>query len=132
MKIFLLITILILIIILVYQKREIRELETAATDCTAKITELLHGTGINDKIGNYAAQIADLKALLDLNLKNVFMNSNALIDTFIQSVNDPLIRQIILYRFENNMSWNQIERVIGGNNNSESLRKKLYRYLKNN
>ena len=130
MKIFLLITILILIIILVYQKREIRELETAATDCTAKITELLHGTGINDKIGNYAAQIADLKALLDLNLKNVFMNSNALIDTFIQSVNDPLIRQIILYRFENNMSWNQIERVIGGNNNSESLRKKLYRYLK--
>ena len=132
MKIFLLITILILIIILVYQKREIRELETAATDCTAKITELLHGTGINDKIGNYAAQIADLKALLDLNLKNVFMNSNALIDTFIQSVNDPLIRQIILYRFENNMNWNQIERAIGGNNNSESLRKKLYRYLKSN
>ena len=119
-----------MIIILVYQKREIREFETAATDCTAKITGLLHGTGINDKISNYAAQIADLKALLDLNLKNVFMNSNTLINTFIQSVNDPLIRQIILYCFENNISWNQIEKTIGGNKNSESLRKKLYRYLK--
>lgn len=123
---------------LYYLKKEIRqleqrikELETAATDCTAKITGLPHGTGINDKIGNYAAQIADLKALLDLNLKKCFYELNRL-DRYIQSVNDPLVRQIILYRFENHMSWRQIERSIGGNNNSESLRKKLYRYLKNN
>ena len=122
---------------LYYLKKEIRqleqrikELETAATDCTAKITGLPHGTGINDKIGNYAAQIADLKALLDLNLKKCFYELNRL-DRYIQSVNDPLVRQIILYRFENHMSWNQIERALGGNNSSESLRKKLYRYLKN-
>ena len=123
---------------LYYLKKEIRqleqrikELETAAPDCTAKITGLPHGTGINDKIGNYAAQIADLKALLDLNLKKCFYELNRL-DRYIQSVNDPLVRQIILYRFENHMSWRKIERSIGGNNNSESLRKKLYRYLKNN
>ena len=36
----------------------------------------------------------------------------------------------ILYQFENHMILGQIERAIGGNNNSESLRKKLYRYLK--
>ena len=100
-------------------------------NCTAKITGLPHGTGINDKIGNYAAQIADLKVLLDLSLKKCFYELNRL-DRYIQSVNDPLVRQIILYLFENHMSWRQIERSIGGNNNSESLRKKLYRYLKNN
>ena len=113
------------------QQRRLDELETAANACTAKITGLPSGRGISDKIGNYAAQIADLKGLLDLNLKKCFYELNRL-DRYIQSVDDPLIRQIILYRFENNMSWNQIERAIGGNNNSESLRKKLYRYLKSN
>lgn len=112
-------------------EQRIKELETAAMDCTAKITGLPHGTGISDKIGNYTAQIADLKNLLDLKLKKCFYELNRL-DRYIQSVDDPLIRQIILYRFENHMSWSQIERTIGGNNNSESLRKKLYRYLKNN
>lgn len=121
---------------LYYLKKEIRqleqrikELETAATGCTAKITGLPHGTGVNDKIGSYAAQIADLKSLLDLNLKKCFYELNRL-DRYIESIKDPLLRQIILYRFENHMSWGQIERAIGGNDNSESLRKKLYIYLK--
>ena len=79
-------------------EQRIKELETAATNCTAKITGLPHGTGVSDKIGNYAAQIADLKALLDLSLKECFYELNRL-DRYIQSVNDPLVRQIILYRF---------------------------------
>ena len=45
------------------QQRRLRELETAATSCTTKITGLPYGKGINDKIGCYAAQIADLKGL---------------------------------------------------------------------
>ena len=110
------------------QQRRIAELEAAATNCSTKITGLPSGKGISDKIGNYAAQFADLKALLDLNLKKCFYELNRL-DRFIQSVEDPLIRQILLYRFEKHMSWRQIARAIGGNNTSESLRKKLYRYL---
>ena len=31
-----------------------------------------HGTGINDKIGKYAAQIANLKALLNKNIEKCF------------------------------------------------------------
>ena len=123
---------------LYYLKKEIKqqqimleELEALATSCTSKITWFPHGPGIDDKIGNYAAQIADLKTLIDLNLNKCLCELNRL-NQYIQSVKDPLIKQIILYRFENHMSWNQIERTIGGNNNSESLRKKLYRYLKKN
>ena len=58
------------------QQRRLDELETAATACTAKITGLPSGRGISDKIGNYAAQIADLKGLLDLNLKKCFYELN--------------------------------------------------------
>lgn len=113
------------------QQRRLAELEAAATNCSTKITGLPSGEGISDRIGNYAAQIADLRALLDLNIKKSFYELNRLI-RHIGSIEDPLIRQIMIYRFENHMSWQQIERAIGGNNKAESLRKKLYRYLYSN
>ena len=83
------------------------------------MTGLPNGNGVSDKIVNYAIEIADLKSLLDLNLKKCFYELNRL-DLIIESINGPLLRQIILYRFENHMSWGQIERAIGGNHNSES------------
>ena len=111
------------------QQRRIAELEAVATNCSTKITGLPSGKGISDKIGNYAAQIADLKALLDLNLKKCFYEFNRL-NRYIEEVEEPLIKQIMIYRFENQMSWMQIEKAMGGKNRAESLRKKLYRYLK--
>ena len=111
------------------QQRRIAELEAAATNCSTKITGLPSGKGISDKIGNYAAQIADLKALLDLNLKKCFYEFNRL-NRYIEEVEEPLIKQIMICRFEHQMSWMQIEKAMDGKNRAESLRKKLYRYLK--
>ena len=113
------------------QQKRIKELEAVATSCSSKIEGLPTGEGISDKIGNYAAQIADLKALLDLNLKKCFYELNRL-ERYIQSVDDPLIRQIIIYRFISGYSWRKIAFQIGGNNSVDSVKKRLYRYLKNN
>lgn len=110
------------------QQRRLEELETAAMSCNVKITGLPHGTGINDKIGHYAAQIADLKSLLDLNLKKCFYELNRL-DRYIQSIDDPLLRQIITYRFINGYSWSKISYMIGGNNTADGLRIKIMRFL---
>ena len=74
------------------QQRRIAELEAVATNCSTKITGLPSGKGISDKIGNYAAQIADLKALLDLNLKKCFYEFNRL-NRYIEEVEEPLIKQ---------------------------------------
>lgn len=62
-----------------------------AINCSTEITELPTGKGISDKIGNYAAQIADLKALLDLNLKKCFYELNRRISRYIEGVEEPLI-----------------------------------------
>ncbi len=102
------------------QQRRIAELEAAATNCSTKITGLPSGKGISDKIGNYAAQIADLKALLDLILKKCFYELNRL-DRFIQNVDDPLLRQILTCRFVNGYSWRRIAYTVGGNNPQMSL-----------
>ena len=114
---------------IVAQKKRIKELENLATSCTAKVTELTNKTEVIDKVGNYATEIADLKRLLDLNLKKRFYELVRL-DKFIQTIDDPLIRLIAIYRFEKDMSWTQIAIALGGNNKAESVRKKIYRYLK--
>ena len=75
------------------------------------------------------AQIADLKALLNKNIEKCFDELNK-INEFINSINDSLIRQIIIYRFIYGFSWNKVAHTIGGGNNAECLRKKMYRYLK--
>ena len=62
------------------QQRRIAELEAAATKCTANISGMPSGKGISDKVGQYAAQIADLRAILDLNIKRSFYEN--LIDLF--------------------------------------------------
>ena len=78
------------------QQRRLAELEAVAINCSTKITGLPTGTGISDKIGNYAAQIADLKALLDLNLKKCFYELNR-IDRFIQSVEEDQMQMIFTF-----------------------------------
>ena len=110
------------------QQKRLQELETAATSCTSKITGMPHGTGINDKISKYAAQIADLKGLLDLNLKKCFNELNR-INRFIESVEDSEMRMILTLRYTQNLSWRNIATTM--NYQDESVpRKRHDRFLK--
>lgn len=111
------------------QQRRLEELETAATACTGKITGLPSGRGISDKICNYSAQIADLRGLLDLNLKKCFYELNRL-NRYIQSVEDSEMRTILILRYSQGLSWQQIAQnmeVLGG---GSTERKKHNRFLK--
>ena len=110
------------------QQKRLEELETLATACTSKITGMPHGTGINDKIGKYAAQIADLKGLLDLNLKKCFYELNR-INRFIESVEDSEIRMILTLRYTQNISLRNIATIM--NYQDEGVpRKRHDRFLK--
>lgn len=112
------------------QRARLNELETLAESCTSRITGLPHGKGISDKVGTYTAQIADLRCILDLNLKKSFFELNRL-TRYIQSVDDPLTRQVMTYRYIHGYNWIKTAYSIGGGNNPDNLKKKLYRYLKN-
>ncbi len=87
-------------------------IETLATACTSKIAGVPRGTGINDKVEKYAARIADLKGLLDLNLKKCFYELNH-INRFIESVQDSEMRMILTLRYMQNLSWQKVAFAIG-------------------
>lgn len=110
-------------------RRRISELESAAAGCTARITGLPSGEGISDKIGNYAAQIADLKALLDLNLKKSLYELNRL-NRYIEKIENSEMKLIFTLRYINGMSWQRIAFAAGYQDESVP-RKKHNRFLKN-
>ena len=111
------------------QQRRLSELEALATSCTAKITGLPNGNGVSDKIANYATEIADLKSLLDLNLKKCFYELNRF-DRFISSVKDSEMRIILTLRYSQGLSWQQIAQNMGVLGDGSTERKKHNRFLK--
>ena len=111
------------------QQRRLSELEALATNCTAKITGLPNGNGVSDKVANYAAQIADLKGLLDLNLKKCFYELKRL-DRFISSVKDSEMRIILTLRYSQGLTWQQVAQNMGVLGDGSTERKKHNRFLK--
>lgn len=104
------------------QQRRLEELEAAATSCCPRITGLPSGAGISDRIGQYTAQIADLKSLLGLNLKKCFYELNRL-DRYIQSVEDSEMRTILILRYIQGLSWQKVAFCIGEHDEQYPRRK---------
>jgi hypothetical protein len=110
------------------QQRRLHELEDLATSYTSKITGMPKGTDWIDKVGKYAAEIADLKGLLDLNLKKCFYELNRL-NRYIESVDDSQMRMILSLRYINGLSWEQVAASISHCITGESVRKAHDRFL---
>ena len=94
------------------QQKRIKELEVAATSCSVNVNGLPSGKGITDKIGNYAAQIADLKSILDLNFKKYFYELKR-VNRYIQSIEDNQMRKILTLRYIKGLTWQNIAYEIG-------------------
>lgn len=121
---------------LYYLNREIEqlqervlELESLASSCTVQITGMPSNSGYTDKLGQYVAEIADLKNLLNLNLKKCFYELNRL-TRYIESVDDPMMRMILSLRYVNGLSWRQVAYSIGGKITEDGVKKMAYRHLK--
>jgi len=112
------------------QQRRLAELETLATSCTSRITGMPHGTGVSDRLAGYVAEIADLRSLIDLNLKKCFYELNRL-TRYINGIEDSQIRLILSLRYINGLSWQRIAFTIGGNT-ADSVKKAAYRFVDKN
>jgi len=110
-------------------KNRIAELECIATSTSSVITGMPHASGVSDKVGKYAAEIADLKELLDLNLRKCFYELNRL-NRFIESIEDSQMRMILSLRHINGLGWNQVAASIGGGNSDKSVQMMESRFLK--
>lgn len=109
-------------------KRRLQELEVKAVSSTASLSGMPHGTGVSDRVGRYAADIVDLKGIIEAKLQQCIYERNRL-ERYIATIDDSLTRQIFTYRFINGLPWEQVAACIGGDNNAGSVRMICYRHL---
>lgn len=111
------------------EKRKLEELKAVATNCTTKITGLPHVSSVYDKVGDLSVLLVEQKELIELKIKQSIIEYNRL-KRYIADINDSQIRTILSLRYINGLSWQEIAYNIGGNNTSDSIRKKHDRFLK--
>ena len=110
-------------------QQRLRELELKALPGAQVLTGMPHAPGVVDKVGTYAAEIADLRGIIEAKHQQCLYERSRL-ERYISSIDDSLLRQIFTYRFVNGLPWEQVAACIGGGNNAGNVRMLCYRYIK--
>lgn len=105
------------------------ELERQPTRQPLILPECRAAGKCSDKVGRYAAEIADLKALINLNIEKCWHEKRRL-ERYIQSIDDSLIRQIFFLRYIELKKWEDVAASLGGNNTENSVKQIHSRYLR--
>lgn len=127
-------------------EERIAELYTQAEHATPNVTTYIHtdpktgkketcvlplsggaGTG-HSRIESAVEAIEKEKQLLESIRAKRQQEKQKLLE-FIQTIPDSQTRQIFTYRFVDTLTWGQVARKIGGGNTSDSVRKKVIRYI---
>lgn len=117
-----------------YLKREIEIyenkimlLECKATSTTQSVTGMPHASGVSDKVGDNATEIAFYHSQIELN-KLKCINELKRLDRYIRSIDDSLTRQIFELRFKDRLKWEDVASTIGSS--EYSVKHICYRYIK--
>ena len=109
-------------------KRRLQELEAKALPGAQVLTGMPHGTGVVDKVGDCAAEIADLRGIIEAKHQQCLYERSRL-ERYIAGVNDSLLRKVMTYRFINGLPWQQVAACVGGGNTVDGCRMAVKRYL---
>lgn len=110
-------------------KKRLQELEVLAVSISPNLTGMPRSPGVSDKVGRYAAEIADLKGIIEAKHQQCLYERSRL-ERYIASIDDSLLRQVLTYRFINGLPWEQVAACVGGSNTAGSVKMMCYRYLK--
>jgi hypothetical protein len=97
-------------------QKELDKLECKSLIKGQVITGMPFGTGISDRTGDTATEIADYKRIIEGKLTEIQIQRKKIIE-YIDSIEDSFLRQIIFLRNVSCMNWNQIANELGSNEN---------------
>ena len=109
-------------------RKRLEELEAAAQGSTQQITGMPRAAGFSDKVGKYAAEIADLKGMIEQKVQRCWHELKRL-NRYIASVEDSQMRQILTLRYINHMTWQQVASAMGNYNTADNLRMQHNKFL---
>ena len=95
------------------------------------LTGMPKAPGTADKTAQYAAEISDLRGIIETKQRQCIYERSRL-ERYIADIPDSLTRQIFTLRFVNGLRWDQVSACIGGGNMADSCRMAVRRYLVRN
>lgn len=111
-------------------QRRLLELEAiASSPHSPKLDGMPHTPGYGDALARCVAEIVDLKAIIAAKQLQC-IHERSRLERYIAEIPDSLTRQIFALRFINGLTWYQTAMHIGGGNTEDSVRQRVYRYLK--
>lgn len=109
---------------------QLRELEAAAyAPSAAKMSGMPHSTGVGDPTGQMAAEIAELRTLIEAKRRRC-LRERARLERYIAGVPDSEVRQILSLRFGQGLGWAEVATALGPGNTAERVRQICRRYLR--
>ena len=112
-------------------QKELERLQCMSLIKRQQITGMPHVPGVSDKVGDLAATMADIEAIIRGKLAEIQIQRRKIIE-YINSIDDSLLRQITFLRNVSCMTWEQVAASIGGGNTPDSVRKMYNRFLEKN
>lgn len=97
-------------------QKELERLQCMSLIKGQQITGMPHVPGVNDKVGDLVATMADIEAIIRGKLAEIQMQRKRIIE-YIDSIDDSLLRQIMFLRNVSCMTWRQIANELGSNEN---------------
>ena len=111
------------------QKRwEVQRIMDRLTAMSPSLTGMPHAGGVHDKIGEGVPELVEKKEELEEIIRG-YEKEEAVINQWIDGIEDLRINLIMCLRFKERMPWNEVADHIGGNNSENSVRMMVNRYL---
>lgn len=109
-------------------EEQLEKLRTEAESCTAKLDDMPKNSGVSDKVGRLACEIADYTTLLE-ETKAERTEKSREIHAYILNIENDYIRRVFYLRFVQGLTWRKVAERIGGGNTEDSVKKIVARYI---
>lgn len=106
----------------------LESLRAAAGPGAAVLTGMPHAPGVKDKVGDLAAEIADMDARIEYLEAEIKQDEREILE-YIRAIDDDQLRLIFRLRFIRCLTWGEVASVIGGRNTEDAVKSACYRYL---
>lgn len=103
-------------------------LRVASEPGAQAIDGMPHASGVRDKVGDLAVEIADMEDRITF-LKGEIMEAEKPILKFIREIDDDQTRLIFRLRFIRCLAWKEVAGVLRGGNTEASVKNICYRYI---
>lgn len=104
-------------------------LRDAAHPGASVITGMPHTPGVKDKVGDLAAEIADMSSRIDY-LGAELAAQEPQITAFIAEIEDDQTRMALRLRFLRGLSWKEVSGILGRYTSESSIKSACYRYFR--